>query len=464
MRHSSSAAVLAILVASALVLASPGAGSNHSSLVVAQDPPPSTGNGSDRPNQPGDPPLGSEDSALSKLDREITALAERARRSVVKISALTRLPLPHPDVIEDGQPTEFVIPVTYSGLIVRSDGFIVTVADAVERATEFQVSLPDGRERKATVWASDVQSNLAVLHIEADLKPGDLTPARLDGTAALRPGQFMLTCGNPFGLTRTISTGVVTGVERTIVIDGQPFFGVIQTNSNINPGDPGGAALSADGSFVGMIWSTYGRSSFGQADPRRNSNSRKDAEMLRDALRRLFGVGGSDNGNGEDSAPFDSAEMERYWKQRMNEYYRELAKQQEQQVYLSAQGINFVLPAALIRHVSNELIEHKRVARGSLGIRIEQRMSAEGRMILIVTQVMPESPALAAGIQVGDLLVGVNHQEVMSMADVQRLMQTARAGQDMHVRVVRQGGPVDADVKLMERPEPPRSHAPGSGD
>ena len=447
MRHSSVLPLLVLAAIASAVCLLPTDWSGSAGRATAQDPyqnQPGTGSGNDRPDGPDAPPLGEPDSALARMDREVAALAERARRSVVKINALTKLPLPHPDVVEEGQPTEFEIPVTYSGLVVRSDGFIVTVADAVERAAEFKVLLPDGRERAATLWASDSRSNLAVLHIDG-LKPGELTPAKLDGPAELRPGQFLLSCGNPFGLTRSVATGIVTGIDRTIVIEGQPFFGVIQTNATINTGDPGGAVLASDGSFVGMIWSTYGRSSFGQAETRPEmGGNRKDADMLRDAIRRLMGLA-----NDPEADPFTSDDLQRYWKQRMNDYYRELAKQQEQQVFLSAQGINFVLPAALVRHVSNELIERKRVARGTLGIRLQQRISADGQPVLLCIEV--GGPSRDAGVNVGDILFQVDEQTVSTMADVFRIMQTARAGQNLHIRLIRGAKQVDLQVELAER-------------
>lgn len=372
--------------------------------------------------------------ALAQLDREITALAERARQSVVKITVMARIALPFPDSVPDDMEKSISMPVTYSGIVVRADGFILTVADALPQGTHFHVQLPDNRRVEAKVWAIDPRTNLGVLKIDT-AETGPLTAVEFADSDAVRAGQFLLTCGNPFGLTRSVSTGLVTGTDRTVVVDGVPHFGVIQTNATINPGDPGGACFDASGRVIGLIWSTFGRSGIGGPDRR--------------GLRDLLGPrDGSDRP--------DMGAMIEVWKEQINRMFQQMASSSDG-MFLSAQGINFILPANTVAHISRELIAHKRVRRAQLGVELTTFSPEPTALPMVQVQgVVADGAADRAGIRRGDLLVKMNGHDVHQLADVQRIMRNAVPEQSVSIVIIRNGTALTVTATLHAAPDDPR--------
>ena len=134
-----------------------------------------------------------------------------------------------------------------SGFIIDERGTIVTADFVVEGATEITVSLADGTKLPATVIGTDKKTNIALLKIAAG-KP--LTALRFGDSSKLRVGQTVVAIGNPFGLGGSVSSGIVSGLNRDI--NAGPYDRFIQTDAAINKGNSGGPLFNLDGEVIGI--------------------------------------------------------------------------------------------------------------------------------------------------------------------------------------------------------------------
>lgn len=142
-----------------------------------------------------------------------------------------------------------------SGVVVRSNGVIVTNAHVVKGAQELRVVLADRREFEATLLAADTKSDLAILKI--DTKGERLPVLPIDSENSLEVGDLVLAIGNPFGVGQTVTSGIVSALGRTQVSDLANF---IQTDAAVNPGNSGGALVDMDGHLVGVNTAIFSRS------------------------------------------------------------------------------------------------------------------------------------------------------------------------------------------------------------
>jgi serine protease Do len=133
-----------------------------------------------------------------------------------------------------------------SGVIIRADGIILTNFHVVAGAQTVQVSLADGRRLPGQVLGGDRGLDIAVVRITAE----NLPAAQLGDSDLLEPGQIAIAIGNPLGLERTVTTGVVSAVNREL--PGARMDGLIQTDAAINPGNSGGPLLDAQGRVIGI--------------------------------------------------------------------------------------------------------------------------------------------------------------------------------------------------------------------
>jgi S1-C subfamily serine protease len=147
-----------------------------------------------------------------------------------------------------------------SGVIVSPDGYVLTNAHVVERGARFRVGLLDGRELIAKVVGADPSSDLAVLKLDAKEKLPFATLGRSDG---LLPGETVIAIGNPFGLSHTVTTGVVSAVHRNFSTGDRTLFDFVQTDASINPGNSGGALLDIEGRLVGVNTAILGERNAG---------------------------------------------------------------------------------------------------------------------------------------------------------------------------------------------------------
>ena len=138
---------------------------------------------------------------------------------------------------------------TGSGFVWDKQGQIVTNFHVIEGAESIHVTLADGTAAEAQVVGVDPLNDLAVLRIDVD--PEKLVPVELGSVEGLRVGQRVIAIGNPFGLERTLTTGVISALGR--IIESGRFFGeVIQTDAAINPGNSGGPLLDSQGRLIGV--------------------------------------------------------------------------------------------------------------------------------------------------------------------------------------------------------------------
>ena len=172
-----------------------------------------------------------------------SAVAKKAMSSVVGITTVTT------------QRTIFGTtrtPGVGTGVIVDARGYILTNSHVVEEGSteEITVTLYDGEKINAQVVWQDSNLDLAVIKVEAS----DLPVAELGDSESLEVGEIAVAIGNPLGLTfeRTLTQGVISGLNRSIDIDNQTIENLIQTDASINPGNSGGPLLNAKGQVVGI--------------------------------------------------------------------------------------------------------------------------------------------------------------------------------------------------------------------
>ena len=153
-----------------------------------------------------------------------------------------------------GMPRERIQNSLGSGVIVRSDGIVVTNNHVIKNSDEIIVVLADRREFDAEIIGTDERTDLAVLRIND--APNDLPALPIGDADALEVGDLVLAIGNPFGVGQTVTSGIVSAVARSNV-GVTDFRSFIQTDAAINPGNSGGALITIDGSLVGINTAIY---------------------------------------------------------------------------------------------------------------------------------------------------------------------------------------------------------------
>jgi len=176
------------------------------------------------------------------LEAQIEAVYDEANPAVVNITSQI---ITH-DFFRQPVPQEG----TGSGFVYDSEGHIVTNYHVVADAESVSVALAIGGVYSATVVGQDPSTDLAVLHIEAKDLP---TPLPLGDSNQLHVGQFVVAIGNPFGLERTLTMGIISALSRVIQSPDGRFIGeVIQTDAATNPGNSGGPLLDLQGRVIGV--------------------------------------------------------------------------------------------------------------------------------------------------------------------------------------------------------------------
>ena len=135
-----------------------------------------------------------------------------------------------------------------SGVIISADGYIITNAHVVNDSTDMKVTLSDKREFPAKLIGADTKTDVAVVKVDAK---GPLPTALLGDSSKLEIGQWAIAIGNPFGLDRTVTVGVVSGMGRADVGVAQ-YENFIQTDASINPGNSGGPLINSRGEVIGI--------------------------------------------------------------------------------------------------------------------------------------------------------------------------------------------------------------------
>lgn len=140
-----------------------------------------------------------------------------------------------------------------SGVVISDEGAILTALHVVDGAAEIMVTFADGSQTTATIDATQPENDIAVL--KPDQTPEVLVPAVLGNPNSLRIGDEAYAFGNPYGLTGSFSTGVVSGLHRTFKAagTGQTIDDLIQIDASVNPGNSGGPLLNRAGQVVGIV-------------------------------------------------------------------------------------------------------------------------------------------------------------------------------------------------------------------
>ncbi|MEG2909769.1 MAG: trypsin-like peptidase domain-containing protein, partial [Erysipelotrichaceae bacterium] len=135
-----------------------------------------------------------------------------------------------------------------SGVILSNDGYIVTNHHVINGATKISITTHNGKNYQAKVIGSDQQSDLALLKVDTK----DLNPAVLGDSSKLAIGDEAIAIGNPLGQGATLTTGVISALDRDITIDGETMT-LLQTNAAINPGNSGGGLFNSNGELIGIV-------------------------------------------------------------------------------------------------------------------------------------------------------------------------------------------------------------------
>jgi Do/DeqQ family serine protease len=280
---------------------------------------------------------------------------------------------------------------TGSGFIISNDGIILTNSHVVDGTSTVTVLLKDGRTLQGKVLGQDSLTDVAVVKIQAN----NLPVAQLGNSDQLRPGEWAIAIGNPLGLDNTVTAGIISATGRTSGDVGVPDkrVGFIQTDAAINPGNSGGPLLNQFGQVIGMNTAIIG----------------------------------------------------------------------------GAQGLGFAIPIKTAQRIANQLVANGKVNHPFLGIRmtslspdLKQRINGDpGSNIriqdeqgVLIYQVLPNSPALKAGLKAGDVIKKMDGQEITKASQVQQRVDEAETGRALQLEV-RRGGQV-LNVAVAPEPIPTR--------
>ena len=285
---------------------------------------------------------------------------------------------------------------TGSGEIIRSDGYILTnnhvIAPAAAGGGSLSVLFSDGKSATATLVGRDPLTDLAVIKVNETGLPA--IPVGQSGSLVV--GQPVVVLGAPLGLSSTVTSGIVSALDRTIQVPGENsqaalLINAIQTDAAINPGNSGGSLVNCAGQFVGIP-------SAGASVPSETGESN----------------GGSI-------------------------------------------GLGFAIPADLAIPAANEIISTGKVSHAYLGIQATPVASNAARVNgtaegLIVSGIDPSGPAQAAGLAVGDVITSINGQPAVSTDQIVELTLSKRPGDRIPVSFTRNGTARSTTLTLTAQP------------
>ncbi len=407
------------------------------------------------------PPQDDRDSAARRTP--VVAAVERVRAAVVNVSAeeLVRIR----ERSRAGSMAELLFEEFFSrprtrpgyavtslgsGVIVSPDGWVLTNNHVVERGARFRVGLLDGRELLAKVVGTDPSSDLAVLKLETKER---LPWATMGRSERLLIGETVIAIGNPFGLSHTVTTGVVSAVNRSFKAGDRTLFDFIQTDASINPGNSGGALLDIEGRLVGVNTAILGDRNAGIGFAIPIDRARRVAEDLiahgevregwlgisvADLPAREGSPVGSTGGvvvtAVEPGSPGERAgvrkgdvvESVRGFPPRSAEEFRFRVRDLQvggvARLELARDGARVVAqPKAVV--LSDERVAEAVARRVGLTLGEEK---VTGGSLVVVQRVARGTPASRVGIQAGDLVREVNSTEVSTLAEFRRAAGRAR--------------------------------------
>jgi len=424
------------------------------------------------------------------LSRAFIGVAKQIKPAVVNIDvvekskrASVQLPEGFPQIPGFGQQPRRQRG-TGSGVIISADGYILTNNHVAGDAEQINVKLADGREFKARVVGKDSETDLAVVKIDAP----NLSFARLGDSDRLEQGEWVIALGSPFGLSQTMTAGIVSATGRDLGRVGGQFTNFIQTDASINPGNSGGPLINMRGEVVGintLIFSQTGTSSgIGFAIPS-NLATKIYAQLIKNGkvTRGYLGVSlqpispsiaKSVGYNGTDGALV--ADLPRNYSPAGNAGLR------SGDVIVEFDGKRVTSPKQLTEMVADTPVgkatelkyvrdgraetatiklgerpprddEEVQPERGSpeeegvkLGISISNLTAEMAREMklrvptgVVVQNVQPDGPAAEAGIQAGDVIHRINRTPVTNRQDYIRAMSSLRGDKEITLQISRGG-------------------------
>jgi serine protease DegS/serine protease DegQ len=273
-----------------------------------------------------------------------------------------------------------------SGVIFSDDGYVLTNNHVISGADDIQVALDSGAA-KATVVGTDTETDLAVLKIDAK----NLPTIDIADDTGVDVGDVVLAIGNPVGIGKTVTMGIVSATGRQLRMSNYEDF--IQTDAAINAGNSGGALVNALGELVGINTAFYPR---------------------------------TPTSDGRSVTP-------------------------------GAERIGFAIPVATAKAVLDEIVKHGKVIRGWIGAEYMDVQSQPGttrQRGVVVTRVVPESPAAQAGIQAGDVLQTLDGTPIVDHIDLANREAAIAPGTKVHIEGTRRNQTFNADLTLVQRPAP----------
>ena len=392
----------------------------------------------------------------------VVAAVERVRGAVVNVAAeeLVRIRVPSRadsmaelfgDLFERPRYRRgYQVTSLGSGVIVSPDGYVLTNAHVVERGARFRVGLLDGRELLAKAVGTDPSSDLAVLKLEAKERLPFAPTGRSEG---LLPGETVIAIGNPFGLSHTVTTGVVSAVHRNFRAGNRTLFDFIQTDASINPGNSGGALLDIEGRLVGVNTAILGDRNAGIGFAIPIDRARRIAEDLivhGEVREGYLGISVSDlparegapegSSGGvtvtavEPGSPGERAGVRRgdqivsvdgFEPSSAEEFrfrIRDLAIGQAAKLELGRSGGRVSATVTAVDLPPERVMDL--VARRT-GLTLGEEKAQRGTLV-VVRRVARGSPAAEVGVQPGDLVREVNSKEVSTLAELRRVAARAR--------------------------------------
>lgn len=173
----------------------------------------------------------------------ITAIYDNASPAVVEINVTQQGTAFRNRSMQEGQG---------SGFLIDNQGHILTNNHVVNGATNIQVILKDGNTLDARVVGTDPIDDLALISVDSSSVSG-ITPLQLGNSSAVKPGQMAIALGSPYGLTDSITVGVISGLDRSLGGSSNgSITGMLQTDAAINPGNSGGPLLDSQGQVIGI--------------------------------------------------------------------------------------------------------------------------------------------------------------------------------------------------------------------
>ncbi len=362
-----------------------------------------------------------------------------------------------------------------SGFIISPDGYIVTNNHVIAKADEVEVFLQDiNKSYKAKVIGADKKTDVALIKIESDI---DLNTVVMGDSDDLMVGEVVLAIGNPFGLSHTLTQGIVSAKGRAIGLGNYDYF--IQTDASINPGNSGGPLLNIDGEVVGINTAIVATGhGIGFSIPvnlakniikqlkekgkvtrawigvfiQKVTNELKVSLKLKKAQGALVSSvvegGPADKAgikNGDVIISFDGKSIKDFNELPLTVATTAIGKKCELVAIRDGKEKKF---SVVLEEMKDESTKVTVKSESSpLGITVEsltnektrQYNLPDGAQGVLVSEISPDSPAGDKGVKVGDLIVEINRKKIKNVSDYEKITSKLKKGDNVML-FVRRGG------------------------